>query len=328
MRITWIMCILISLALHMGYLARSRLIQRPAAPARAVPIIIEPQEPLPAELPELPIEPVAAEIATTAPPPTAANYRPNLADNTPPEPQPEPEPEPELEPESAPEPQPAPKPGETENVPEETASAEEPMDRPENSEQPAPKTYDPRQHAQYRQNLLQDFDDDWQKVPALNTTIKDLAQLPAIDRHFGIAVLAYGFVDHKPAPPFYHANPDTGSFKQTDTFDFTPFSNRIKDRMLSESLRRNLDGVRTDRSSLVKVIGLVPVQADRYFATKQLNAVKLAGARLNQVASTDGHYEPDGSGGFSLIIDSVRTTAGKTIPIVDDERPYIPTSTQ
>jgi hypothetical protein len=69
----------------------------------------------------------------------------------------------------------------------------------------------------------------------------------------------------------------------------------------------------------MKVIGLVPPETDHYFSSKQLRAVQLAGVPLGQVRSTDGHYEPDGAGGFNLIIDTVVTTDGRAVPIRDEE---------
>ena len=61
MKITWILCILISLALHMGYLARSRFIRTAPTPPPTVPIIIAPQELPAADLPEPPLESVASD---------------------------------------------------------------------------------------------------------------------------------------------------------------------------------------------------------------------------------------------------------------------------
>ena len=72
-------------------------------------------------------------------------------------------------------------------------------------------------------------------------------------------------------------------------------------------------------NSLMKVVGLVPVQADHYFCAKQMRAVQLADVTLDQVRTTNGHYEPDGAGGFNLIIDSVVTRDGRTINVEDEE---------
>ena len=72
------------------------------------------------------------------------------------------------------------------------------------------------QRVEYRKNLLQNFNEEWQKVPELNTTIRDLAQLPEIDRHFGIIILAYSFVDQKPAPPFLWFNLQKNIFEKSE----------------------------------------------------------------------------------------------------------------
>ena len=174
---------------------------------------------------------------------------------------------------------------------------------------------------EYRGQLLGQFHDQWQKVPELNTVFKDLALVPRIDEHFGVVILAYSFVDHKPGAPFLVFNPQDGSSRKIDSFDFSGYSNRIKDRMLYAQYRTWLDKGRGEHNinSLMKVIGLVPPQPDRYFCVKQLRAVQLAGVHLDQVRSTDGHYEPDGAGGFNLIIDTVTTRNGRAVSVQDEE---------
>jgi len=178
--------------------------------------------------------------------------------------------------------------------------------------------------AKYRQQLLGEFKDEWQKVPDLNTVIGDLTLLPKIDNHFGIVILAYSFVDHKPGPPFIVFNVDDGSFQQVDSFDFSSFSNRCKDRMIYAQYRALLDkaGQEYKVNSLMKVVGLVPVETDHYFCAKQLRAAQLAALKLEKVSATNGHYEPDGSGGFNLIIDTVVTTDGRSVAIQDEELKY------
>ena len=69
----------------------------------------------------------------------------------------------------------------------------------------------------------------------------------------------------------------------------------------------------------MKVIGLVPMETDRYFCAKQMRSVQLAKVSLEQVIATIGHYESDGSGGFNLIIDKVLTKDGHDIPVKDEE---------
>ena len=62
--------------------------------------------------------------------------------------------------------------------------------------------------------------------------------------------------------------------------------------------------------------------ADRYFAAKQFRALKKAGATLEKVAATNGHYEKNGPNGFNLIIDTVLTTDGRLIMVKDEELRY------
>lgn len=175
--------------------------------------------------------------------------------------------------------------------------------------------------AAYRSQLMEQFQEQWEKVPELTTIVKDVTLLPHIDSHFGIVILAYSFVDHRPGPPFLLFNMQDGSAQKLENFDFAGFSNRIKDRMLYAQYRSWLAEARRRHgiNSLMKVIGLVPAEVDRYFCAKQLRAIELADVTLDQTRATNGHYEPDGTGGFNLIIDSVITTDGRTIQVHDEE---------
>ncbi len=177
---------------------------------------------------------------------------------------------------------------------------------------------------QYRSRIVDAFDDNWRQIPELNTRIPHPSMVAAIDKHFGITVLAYGFVDHRPAPPFLVFDPDTGTFTKTDAFDFSRYSNRIKDRSFDAAGQNALQRARREYglSSFMKVIGLVPIEADRYFAAKQYQAARLAEVPLERVALTSGHYEPDKSGGFSLIIDTVTTVDNRRIAVQDEEKRY------
>lgn len=183
------------------------------------------------------------------------------------------------------------------------------------------KPYLKEEISKYRKQLLAEYQDEWQKVPELNTTIKDLTLLPEIDKHFGIVILAYSFIDNKPGAPFIIFNTDLSTYQKLESFDFSSFSNRIKDRMLYARYRKNLEKARKEYkiNSLMKVIGLVPMETDHYFSAKQLRAVQLAVVNLGQVIATNGHYEPNASGGFNLIIDTLLTTNARTIPIQDEE---------
>ena len=165
----------------------------------------------------------------------------------------------------------------------------------------------------------------WQETPDLNTTIGDMAQLPRIDRHFGVKVLAYGFANQKPTGPFIVFDDTVRGHAKHDTIDFSSYSNRIKDRMLGGAYRERLEQARREYgmgNGFMKIIGLLPKETDRYFATKQLRAVALAELDVKKVRATNGHYEPDGMDGFNLIIDSVVAKDGRVIGISDEELRY------
>ena len=307
MKLRWTMCILISLAIHVALLNHSKLTPklRPQSPVPIVAMaeaeLVPPPPARPTPLPELPIP----EDATIT---ESQKFRPNIEQESPEEEQ-------------------------TQEVAEETPSTEE--NEPDVAEPAETELADaelPKKSqtdetnfkeeiVHYRTQLLDEFRDEWQKVPELNTMIKNLMLLPKIDSHFVIVILGYSFVDHKPGPPFIVFNTDDGSFQQVDSFDFSSYSNRIKDRMLYPQYRSLLEKARQQYkiNSLMKVIGLVPIESDHYFSAKQLRAVQLANVELGEVAATNGHYEPDGSEGFNLIIDAVVTTEGRSVAIQDEE---------
>jgi len=293
MKVRWIICVLIALAIHIVWLNQSSLTKKlkpkVAVPsvivAEAEPVLPPPARPTPQTKPQPPENPVKTQ---------PQRFRPNLENR-------ETEKTPEQE----------------ENKPQETKLHRKELAKTA----PTQKADFKEEIAAYRRQLLAEFKEQWQKVPDLNTTIRDLALLPKIDRHFGVKILAYSFVDSKPGPPFVVFNMDHNTSRKVDSFDFSSFSNRIKDRMLYTQYRKKLQRARQEYriDSLMKVIGLVPIETDHYFAAKQLRAIRLAEARLDQVSATNGHYEPDGSGGFNLIIDTVLTTSGRTIPVQDEE---------
>lgn len=302
MKLRWLICILISLAVHVGWLSQLSLTKRPQARSAVPPITIARAEPVPPPparpMPQPKPEEIKkdAEIQPQKFRPTIENKEPenNKAQETTQKP-----PEPE------------------ENKPEEITQPKEKLTQ----EAPVEKIDFEKETAQYRDQLLAQFQDDWQKVPELNTTINDLTLLPKIDAHFGIKILAYSFVDSKPGPPFIIFNINDDTYQKVDSFDFSDFSNRIKDRMLYSQCRKQLKKARQQYkiNSLMKVIGLVPTETDHYFSVKQLRAVQLAGKNLDQATTTNAHYEPNGSDGFNLIIDNIVTTTGRTIPIRDEE---------
>ena len=307
MSIRWLTCIALSLAIHVAWLCGADLLRQsrpqhvivPVAVAKAEPLSIMPEEAQPPLQIPAPDKPPVAEM----PSPQTSRFRPNA------------EPE-EPSKEVADQPNEQPKQQEKQDNTE-----AEPAEAPASQGAVATAEERKKEIETYRGQLLEKFEEQWQKVPELNTVIQDVALLPRIDNHFGIVVLAYSYVDHKPGPPFLLFNTGNGSSEKTDRFDFAQFSNRIKDRMLYAQYRSWLDQARRQHNinSLMKVIGLVPAQADRYFSAKQLRAIQLAGIPLDQARVTNGHYEPDGTGGFNLIIDSVTAKDGRTLNIRDEE---------
>lgn len=306
MSIRWLMCLAISLVVHVVRLCHGDLLRKsrpqnvivPVAVAKAEPLSLLSEDvgpPLEAQAPD---KQPAAEMAS----PQVSRFRPNV----------EPE-EPKV---------PADEPGEK-PLPEGDKDDAEAGPTEDSASKPVVATAEEKKKEieSYRGQLLEKFEEQWQKVQELNTVIQDVTLLPKIDGHFGIVVLAYSYVDHRPGPPFLIFDMSNGSSKKVDRFDFVQFSNRIKDRMLYAQYRSWLDQARRQHNigSLMKVIGLVPAQADRYFSAKQLRAVQLAGVSLDQARITNGHYESNGMGGFNLIIDSVTTNDGRTINIRDEE---------
>jgi hypothetical protein len=306
MSIRWLTCIALSLTVHVAWLCHGELRKSrpqhvivPVAVAKAEPLSVMPEEvgsPLQTQTPD------TSAPAETASPQTS-KFRPNTEPEEPPK-------------EVADQADEQPK----EEQKQDTAEAE-PTEGPASERAVATAEERKKEIETYRGRLLEKFEEQWQKVPELNTVIQDLALLPKIDGHFGIVVLAYSYVDHKPGPPFLLFDVSSGNSEKIDRFDFAQFSNRFKDRMLYAQYLSWLDEARRQHNidSLMKVIGLVPARVDRYFSVKQLRAVQLAGISLDQARVTNGHYEPDGTGGFNLIIDSVTAKDGRTINIHDEE---------
>jgi hypothetical protein len=319
MTLRWTLSLIISVALHLLWVFRPVTAgPKPVPSPQALELIVAKSEPVPAR--PLP-QPQDSEVAETSesqkfrpntdPPPIEQDMEQNAAQAEPAEQPTEPPAEPKEE---------APA-----HVTEPLQSTEAaPPDEPqaEPVTEPLTKEIVKERVQQYREQLAMRFHDQYAKIPELHTIIQDLTLVPEIDRHFGMVILAYSFVDHKPGPPFILFD-DTGPHK-TEQFNFDQFSNRVKDRMLYTQYRQQLKDARQDYkiNALMKVIGLVPMESDRYFSAKQLRAIELAKVTLAQVQATHGHYESDGFDGFNLIIDTVVTTDGRTIPIQDEELAY------
>jgi len=296
------MCILISLSVHVGWLSQSNLTKRSKANSSVPPITIARAEPVPPPPARSVPQPKPEEIKKDAEA-QPQKFRPNIEKKEPHKK------DVQQEAKQVPEPE--------EKEPEEITKPKERLAQ----EAPVEKIDFKEETARYREQLFVEFQDKWQKVPELNTTITDLGLLRKIDAHFGIKILAYSFVDSKPGPPFIVFNMAEDTYQKVDDFDFSGFSNRIKDRMLYAQYREKLEKARRQYkiTSLMKVIGLVPTKTDLYFSAKQLQAVRLAGINLDQITATNAHYEPNGPDGFNLIIDNIVTAAGNTIPVRDEE---------
>jgi len=339
----WIFSLVLAVTLHLAWLGRTGSQAVSETPAQGVPdLIVAEAEPFPPPPATAPPQPDPQEIPE-AEPLEVERFRPNqepeeaesevhqegdsteeaVEDNPVETTDVEPEPESELlvspEPLASPEESPDPLPDTTEDIEraQEAAPAEQAPPQPKLSKEEIRTGV-----TQYRQKLIGDFDKQYTQVPELHTAVQDPTLIPQIDRHFGITTLAYSFVDHKPGPPFILF--EETHYQKLDTFDFSNFSNRIKDRMLYHQYRDRLQTARQQHgiNALMKMIGLVPSQTDRYFSAKQLRAVQLTGLPLDRVAATNAHYEPHGADGFTLIVDSVVTKDGRVLPVQDEEQKF------
>jgi hypothetical protein len=322
MKFRWILSLLISVTLHLLWVFRPVFAgPKPVPSPQVSEVIVAKSEPVPPP-PVRPLpQPQDSEVAKTS---ESQRFRPNTDP---------PLIEQDME-QSAAQEEPADTSPETQTEPKERIPTRvtEPLEsaealpsekaRAEPAQEPLPKEVIKERVQQYREQLAMRFHDQYAKIPELHTVIQDLTRVPEIDRHFGMVILAYSFVDHKPGPPFILFD-GTGHHK-VEEFAFDQFSNRIKDRMLYTQYRQQLKDARQDYkiNALMKVIGLVPMESDRYFSAKQLRAIELAKVTLAQVQATHGHYESDGFDGFNLIIDKVVTKDGRSIPVEDEELVY------
>ncbi len=322
----WFFSLSLAIIIHTAWLSRPSSKADSGTPiprrsdlivAEVKPVLLPPAQPLPQ--PEPPDEP---EPDTS----TAQQFRPNTdrenPDNDADVPEKENDTSTDSEPRLADTRTPIPT-REQDTSPQPKSTPEDVSGQEENPNKPTLTEKEISEHVtEFRKQLARRFSDSFTKVPELVTDIGNTTQIPNIDQHFGITILAYSFVDHRPGPPFILFK--DGQHQKLNDFDFSPFSNRIKDRMLYAQYRSQLKSARTQYgiTSLMKVIGLVPAAADHYFSTKQLRAVELAGLSLDQAKATHAHYAPYGAAGFNLIVDSVVTKDGRTIPIQDEELRY------
>lgn len=332
MKLRWIISIIASLVLHLIVL-HAAILTTPPKPDLLTPTVAvarsQPVDTPPAESDQQKPEPVEITDAEKTLLPDPTKFRPNEEQNTeqtetadaaPSQPEPEPEQKTEQTPEQNQPDMPQEKNGDIAK----TEQSPKPENKTPSQDKQQPKSDYTKQIADYRRELLAEFQTEWQRIPTLATKVPEPHMLEAIDNHFGIKIIAYSFVDHKPAPPFIIFDTITGETEMLQNFNFSAYSNRIKDRMLTEKHRNALQRARQKfgLSGLMKLIGLVPLKTDRYFAAKQIRAVEMAGIALENAAQTNAHYESDGSEGFNLIIDSVTTKQGNVIAITDEELKY------
>ena len=202
-----------------------------------------------------------------------------------------------------------------------------PLDPPSRDppEQPAvepapPSPMTAEEHEQYRHELLAHFEPDWKKIPDL-VVVAEPEMQRAVSRFFGMPLIAY---PKGAAQPGYAIviDEETGTCRYTRDFDFSRYSNRVKDRSNVEEYARL---VRRAKSHLaipdeLAIVSLVPAEADAYFAAKQMEAVRAAGLSVDDIDRTEGRYARDLRGQYLLIIDRVVTRQGKRVQVDDRER--------
>ncbi|MFP4056747.1 MAG: hypothetical protein ACLF0G_07750 [Candidatus Brocadiia bacterium] len=318
--------VLLSLALHAGaYLLAGRFVPSngPSLDDLAVVPLVHPQPP------EAPGEKSLEAPTPDRPPPGTQRFRPNLEPQEGPAAEPEadqaPSPEPPHEP--APEPQPLAHPDPPEPQPTEAlAEAPEPdADRaPEPAEAPPPASpVSPDEVEAFREQLLDAFDPRWRKVPDLVVAAQPDVQRQ-VSRHFEMKLIAYPKGVKNPTYVIL-IDEQAKTYRYTHEFDFERYSNRVKDRTHVPSYARLVKRAKS-RLALpedLTIASLVPLEADAYFAAKQMAAVRAAGVPLDEVARTEGRYGRDAQDRIRLIIQRVVTVQGRTIEVEDPERNHV-----
>jgi len=205
--------------------------------------------------------------------------------------------------------------------------AKKPPPEPETqleSHEPEPMT--DKEHRQYRKQLLTHFEPDWTKIPDL-VVMADADTQQAVSRFFGMVLIAYPKDDPKPRYAIV-INPEAGKYQYTREFDFSRYSNRVKDRSNVPEYAR-LVGRARRRLGIpdeLAIASLVPAEADAYFAAKQVEAIEAAGLSVEQASRTEGHYARNARGQYMLIIDCIITQEGERVRAQDPERSLAATS--
>ena len=183
---------------------------------------------------------------------------------------------------------------------------------------PSPMTAE--EHERYRHELLAHFEPDWKKIPDL-VVVADPETQRAVSRFFGMPLIAYPKGEAKPGYAIV-IDEETGACRYTRDFDFSRYSNRVKDR---SNVEKYAQLVRRAKSHLaipdeLAIVSLVPAEADAYFAAKQMEALRAASLSVDDIDRTEGHYARDLQGQYLLIIDRVVTRQGKRVQVDDRER--------
>jgi len=305
----------------------------PATPA--VTLLPSPKEPQQAS------EPDDADAAPTA---SLARYRPTeeltagqeTARESAPGPAPAEKPAPAEDQTPPHETAPEPRTPEAEPEPAETLDAEDPRPPQQTAaEHPAPSSREgsenpaaqepptpamsAAEHRTYRRRLAREFDDDWTRVPDLVVHADPEVQ-QEVGNYFDMKLIAYPRSEERPSYVVV-IDEDTGRMEYTRDFDFSPYSNRIKDRGGVPRCQRLLRRAKS-RFALpgeLAIVSLVPAEADAYFAAKQIRAVRAAGLSPEEVARTEGRYERAGDDAWCLVITRVVSKNGQVRDVSDPE---------
>ena len=176
------------------------------------------------------------------------------------------------------------------------------------------------EHDRYRHNLLASFDPQWPQIPDLEVKARPHVQR-AVHRYYGMTLVAFPKNVKNPAYVVV-IDENTGRFQYTREFDFRLYSNRYKDRSHLDSYAGLIAKIKS-RLALpdqLTIASLVPADHDLYFAAKQMQAVRAAGLRPEDVVLTEGRYGRDARGRYCLLIERVVTRRGRTIAVPDPER--------
>jgi hypothetical protein len=157
------------------------------------------------------------------------------------------------------------------------------------------------------ESVAADLPDDLQRLPDLIIESDAYCEWEEIDAAFGIRTIAYTIDTEKPVE--YVVWSDDGAPHRTDSIDRSSFSNRCRDRNHIAHFRRRLAAARHQLSITrpMRVVGLVPSDVDRRFASLQMDAIQRAGFEPAEVRSTIARYQPGGEGAYTIVVERINT---------------------